>query len=109
VGDRAGILERAVRAVAEQVHKAGDLIDEMYATGLPDGEGPVLAAKMLRADLLRVKGDLERELGRLVLDGERCGRRVHWSRAWEATLAIGVTRSRRQPTMRFRCGSSMRS
>jgi hypothetical protein len=50
----------------------------MYAMGLPDGEGPVLAAKMLRADLLRVKGDLERELGRLVLDCERCGRRVHW-------------------------------
>ena len=60
------------------MRKAGDLVDEMYAAGLPDGEGPVLAAKMLRADLLRVKGDLERELGRWVLDCQRCSRRVHW-------------------------------
>lgn len=33
----------------------------MYAAGLPDGEGPVLAAKILRLDLLQVKGDLEQD------------------------------------------------
>ncbi len=33
---------------------------------------------MLRLELLNVKADLERELGRLVLDGSRCGRTVHW-------------------------------
>lgn len=77
-GGREEVLETAIRAVAEEVRKAGDLVDEMYAGGLADGEGPVLAAKMMRADLLRVKGDLERELGRLLLDCTRCGRRVHW-------------------------------
>jgi hypothetical protein len=33
---------------------------------------------MLRLELLKVKGDLERELGRWVLDCQRCNRRVHW-------------------------------
>jgi hypothetical protein len=75
---RRDALERSLRAVAEQVRKAADLIDEMYVAGLPDGEGPVLAAKLLRAELLRVKGDLERELARLLLDCRRCKRRVHW-------------------------------
>ena len=37
----------------------------------------MLAAKDLRAELLRVKGDLERELGGWVLDCRRCNRRVH--------------------------------
>jgi hypothetical protein len=50
----------------------------MYAAGLPDSEGPVRAEKFLWADLMRVKGDLERELGRLLLDCQRCNRRVHW-------------------------------
>lgn len=72
------VLERALLVVAEQVQKAWDLVDEMYVAGLPGGEGPVLAAKTLRAHLLRVKGDLERELARLLLDCTRCGRQVHW-------------------------------
>ena len=37
-----------------------------------------LHAKMLRLELLNVKTDLERELGRLVFDCSSCGRRVHW-------------------------------
>ena len=96
---RTEILEQSVRAVAVQVHNAADLIDEMYAAGLPDGEGPVLAAKLLRLDLLRVKGDLERELGRLVLDCQRCGRRVHWGPGCrERPRPLGVTASQRRMT-----------
>ncbi len=72
------ILERAVRAVSEQAAKADAVVDEAIATGL-DGSHPVtLQAKMLRQELLQVKADLERELGRLVLDCSACGRTVHW-------------------------------
>lgn len=72
------ILERAVRAVSEQASKADAVVDEAIAAGL-DGSHPVtLQAKMLRQELLQVKADLERELGRLVLDCSACGRTVHW-------------------------------
>jgi hypothetical protein len=33
---------------------------------------------MLRLELLRVKADLERELGELVLNCSSCGLDVHW-------------------------------
>ena len=72
------ILERAVRTVSEQTAKADVVVDEALAAGL-DGSHPVtLQAKMLRQELLQVKADLERELGRLVLDCSACGRTVHW-------------------------------
>jgi hypothetical protein len=72
------ILERAVRTLSEQAAKADELVDEALSAGL-DGSHPVtLQAKMLRLELLKVKADLERELGRLVLDCSDCGRTVHW-------------------------------
>jgi hypothetical protein len=72
------ILERAVRVVSEQAAKADQLIDEAIAAGL-DGSHPVTVhAKMLRLELLKVKADLERNLGQLVLDCSDCGRTVHW-------------------------------
>jgi hypothetical protein len=72
------ILERAVHAVAEQAQKANDIVDEAHAAGL-DGSHPVtLQAKMLRLELLNVKADLERELGRLVLYCSNRGLDVHW-------------------------------
>jgi hypothetical protein len=72
------ILERAVRAVSQQAAKADAVVDEAIAAGL-DGSHPVtIQAKMLRQELLQVKADLERELGRLVLDCSTCGRTVHW-------------------------------
>jgi hypothetical protein len=72
------VLERAVRAVSEQAAKADAVVDEAFAAGL-DGSHPVtLQAKMLRQELLQVKADLERKLGRLVLDCSACGRTVHW-------------------------------
>lgn len=70
--------ERTVRVVSEQAGKADAIVDEALAAGL-DGSHPVtLQAKMLRQELLQVKADLERELGRLVLDCSACGRTVHW-------------------------------
>jgi hypothetical protein len=65
------ILERAVAGVAEQAAKADALIDDLQLAGLPE-DGPVLQAKLIRLELLKVKGDLERELGRWVLDCQRC-------------------------------------
>jgi hypothetical protein len=45
----------------------------------PDGSHPVtLQAKMLRLELVNVKADLERELGRLLIHCSSCGERVHW-------------------------------
>jgi len=42
------------------------------------GSHPVtLQAKRLRLELLKVKADLEQELGRLALDCSRCGQTVH--------------------------------
>lgn len=72
------VLENAVRLVAGQATKADELVDEALAAGL-DGSHPLTVhAKMLRLELLQVKADLERELGRLVLDCSDCGRTVHW-------------------------------
>jgi hypothetical protein len=38
----------------------------------------VVDARMLRLELLKVKGDLERELAKLVLNCSACGQEVHW-------------------------------
>lgn len=71
-------LERAVRAVADQASAADALVREAVAADL-DGSHPVaLRAKVLRLELLKVKADLERELGELVMDCASCDRRVHW-------------------------------
>jgi hypothetical protein len=64
--------------VADQAKNANAIVDEAHDTGL-DGSHPVtLQAKMLRLELLNVKADLERELGRLVLHCTACGIDVHW-------------------------------
>lgn len=78
-------MERAVRVVSDQAAAASALVDEALNAGL-DGSHPVtVQAKMLRLELLNVKADLERELGRLVLDCSKCGRLVHW------VSGLGVT------------------
>jgi hypothetical protein len=72
------ILERAVHAISEQAAAASAVVDEAFKAGL-DGSHPLtLQAKMLRLELLKVKADLERSLGELVLDCTDCGRTVHW-------------------------------
>jgi hypothetical protein len=72
------VLEQAIRSVAKQAQNAYHLIDTLSAVGLAPDDGPMLAAKDLRAELLRLKGDLERELSGWVLDCQRCNGRVHW-------------------------------
>jgi hypothetical protein len=72
------IFERAVHTVAEQAAKADALVDEAVAAGLSGSHPVTVQAKMLRLELLNVKADLERELGRLVLNCSDCGQRVHW-------------------------------
>jgi hypothetical protein len=50
------ILERAVHAISEQAAAASAVVDEAFKAGL-DGSHPVtLQAKMLRLELLNVKG-----------------------------------------------------
>jgi hypothetical protein len=72
------ILERAVRALSEQAVAANALVDEAIDAG-PDGSHALTVyAKMLRLELLKVKADLERDLGRLVLDCTDRGQTVHW-------------------------------
>jgi hypothetical protein len=67
-----------VRTVAEQARNAGAIVDEAHDAGV-DGSHPVtLQAKMLRVELLSVKADPEREVGRLVLHCTDCRSRVHW-------------------------------
>jgi hypothetical protein len=60
------ILERAVQAVSEQASKTDALVDEALEEGLEGSHPLTVQAKMLRLELLRVKADLERELGELV-------------------------------------------
>jgi hypothetical protein len=76
--DEREVLERAIRRVTEQAHNAHAIVDEAMAAGL-DGSDPVTVdVKQLRAELLSVKADLERELEREVLDCIVCGKRVHY-------------------------------
>ncbi|MGH2634565.1 MAG: hypothetical protein ACRDHU_00195 [Actinomycetota bacterium] len=57
----------AVRAVTEPAAKTDDLVDEAIAVGLGRSDPLVAHAKMLRLELLKVKANLERELGTLSL------------------------------------------
>jgi hypothetical protein len=61
-----------------RAQNASAIVDEAHNAGL-DGSHPVmLQTKMLRLELLNLKADLERELGRLVLHCSDCGQPVHW-------------------------------
>ena len=72
------ILERSVHAIAEQAVKADDLVDELLAAGADASATIVVHARILRLELLKLKGDLERELAKLVLNCTTCGQEVHW-------------------------------
>jgi hypothetical protein len=76
--DEREVLERAVRRVTGQAANADAIVDETIAAGL-DGSDPLTVhVKQLRAELLSVKRDLERELESVVLDSVVCGRAVHY-------------------------------
>jgi hypothetical protein len=64
--------------MAQHARDAYKLIEELESAGFPANGPTMLAAKRLRMQLLTTKGDLERELGRLVLHCQRCDRTVHW-------------------------------
>ncbi|HEX7072018.1 MAG TPA: hypothetical protein VF190_14490 [Rhodothermales bacterium] len=53
----------------------------------------VVSTKMLRAELLSVKADLERELEKVVLDCSVCGKRVHYVGGLGVRAGHGRTRS----------------
>jgi hypothetical protein len=57
------ILERAVHSISEQALDTSKIVDEAMGAGLPADHPVTLQAKMLRLEPLRVKADLERELG----------------------------------------------
>jgi hypothetical protein len=76
--DEREVLERAVQRVTEQAANANAIVDEAMDAGL-DGSGPfVINIKRLRAELLSVKGELERELEKVVLDCAACGKTIHY-------------------------------
>ena len=72
------ILEHAVHSISEQAAKTNKIIDEALAAGLPSDHPVTLQAKLIRLELLKVKSDLERELGTWVIDCKACGMEVHW-------------------------------
>jgi hypothetical protein len=72
------ILERTVQAIADRARDAYRLVEEAHDVDPRDESGLVAAAKRLRMELLGTKAELERELGRLLLNCRRCNRRVHW-------------------------------
>lgn len=49
-----------------------------WRAGLAADHPVTVAAKQVRLELLKVKADLERELGTWVLDCKACGMEVHW-------------------------------
>jgi hypothetical protein len=76
--DERELVERAIQRVTEQATNADAIVDDAMAAGL-DGSDPLTVhVKMLRAELLSVKADLERELEKIVLDCAVCGRRAHY-------------------------------
>jgi hypothetical protein len=72
------VLEPAVRRVIEQAANTDATVDEAMVAGLDGSHKLVVSVKMIRAELLSVKADLERELERVVLDCVVCGRTVHY-------------------------------
>ena len=78
VGREPAVLAKAIRVVAERARDAYWLVEEADEAGLRDDAGLMVAAKSLRAQLLRTEGELEREIARWVLDCARCHSRVHW-------------------------------
>ena len=90
MGDRE-ILERTVRAIADRARDANRVVEDAHAVDPKDDSGLVAAAKRLRIELLTMKGQLERELGRLLLHCRRCNRRGHWvSGVWAGARALGT-------------------
>jgi hypothetical protein len=72
------VFERAVIALSEKAADAYRLMEEAAEAGFASEHPVMVTAKELRWELLRLKGDIERQLSNLLLDCKRCHRRVHW-------------------------------
>jgi hypothetical protein len=90
--DERAALERAIRRVTEQAANADAIVNDVMDAGLDRSDPVTVHVKQLRAELLRVKSDLEREIESVVLDCVVCGvpehyvgglgvRAGHWARA----------------------------
>jgi hypothetical protein len=64
--------------MTEQAAKTDGFVEELMANGLDGSDPPVVGVKMVRAELLSIKGDLERELEREFLDCVVCGVPAHY-------------------------------
>jgi hypothetical protein len=64
--------------VTQQAASADAIVDEAITAGLDGSDPPTVHVNQLRAALLSVKADLERELEREVLDCVLCGRTAHY-------------------------------
>lgn len=76
--DERAVLERAIQRVTEQTANADAIVDEALVADLDGADKIVVSTNMLRAELLSVKADLERELEKVFLDCAVCGKRVHY-------------------------------
>ena len=77
--------------------KADNLIDEILAGGADASDPIVVHAKLIRLELLNVKGDLEPEPAKLVLNCTACGMEVHWVQGVTCPIqGTGATASQRR-------------
>jgi hypothetical protein len=76
--DERAVLGRAIQRVTEQAAAADAIVDDGMEAGLDGSDRIVVSTNMVRAELLSVKSDLEREPERVVLDCVVCGRTVHY-------------------------------
>jgi hypothetical protein len=91
--DEREVVERSIRRVTEQAAKANEIVAQAMDAGL-DGSSPlVVNMKMIRAELLSVKDDLERELEREVLNCVVCGVPAHYV----GGLGVRAGRSHAEP------------
>jgi hypothetical protein len=98
--DEREVLERAVRRVTEQAANAEMTVDQAMAVGLDGSDKIVVSTKMLRAELLSVEADLERELEKVVLDWPSVGSASTRSAVSACGLVIGHTRNPRRTRRR---------
>jgi hypothetical protein len=88
--------ERAITRVTEQAANANAIVDEAMDAGLDGSDAVKVHVKQLRAELLSVKSDLERELETVLLDCVVCGVPAHTSAASVYGPATGRTRNPRR-------------
>jgi hypothetical protein len=62
--DERDVLQQAIRRVTEQAASADAIVDQAMAARLDGSARLTIQVKQLRAELLSVKADLERELER---------------------------------------------